>query len=97
MPPGNANLSPIPFEPRFEFRSRGLVSVGYVLSKELHLLRHAALDDVVILIEAHGQRLAIEYFFAHAILDEARQFLGRGLALPLRGETHLELTKIIQR
>ena len=76
---------------------RGLVSVGYVLGKELHLLRHAALDDDVVLIEFHGQGLAIEYFFANPILHESRQLLGRGLALPLRGETHLELPQIIDR
>ena len=95
--PGQCEFIPVLFEPGFEFRGRGLVSVGHILGEKLHLLGHAALDNVVFLVEAHGKRLAIEYFFSHAILNEARQLLGRGLALPLRGETHLELSHIIGR
>src|SRR5215472_2574933 len=43
--------------PGLEFGRRGLVSGGHVLGQELHLLCHAALDDGIVLVEAHGRCL----------------------------------------
>ena len=68
-----------------------------VLGQELHLLRHAALDDRVVLVEAHRQRLAVEDFLLHAILDQSPELFGSRLAPPLRLEHERELAELLDR
>jgi len=83
-------------EPGFEFCSGWLVSGGHIFGEELHLLRHAALHDGVVFIEAHGQRLAVEDFLADLVFHHGLK-LGRcRLAVPLRLEVHVHLLKFIK-
>ena len=82
--------------PIFEFLSAGLVCGRYVLGEELHLLRHAALDDGVVLIEAHRQSLAVENFLANESFNQPSEFLLRRLAMPLRNEGDVQLPHVIQ-
>jgi hypothetical protein len=70
---------------------------GHVLGEELHLLRHAALDDLVVLVEAHRQRLAVEDILLHLVFDHAIEFLRRRLAVPLRLEHLNELSELVER
>ena len=68
---------------------------GDILRQELHLLRHAALDDGVVLVEPHRQRLAIENVLANLVLHH-RLKLGRGRrTMPLRLEIDLHLAQLI--
>jgi hypothetical protein len=39
-----------------------------VFGEELHLLRHAALDDLVIFVQAHRQRFPIKNLLAHPVI-----------------------------
>ena len=75
----------------------GLVRSADILRQELHLLRHTALDDRVVLVEAHRQRFAIEDLFLHPILDQSAELLRRRLAAPLRPEDESELRQLIDR
>ena len=64
-----------------------------LLGEELYFLRHAAPDDLVVLVEAELQRFAIEDFFADPILDQDAAFVRRRFAPPLRPEHQNELAK----
>src|SRR4030095_12259748 len=80
-----------------ELRGGGLARGGHVLGQELHLLRHAAPNDLVVLVEAHRQRLAVEDLALDLVLDDPVEFLRRGLAPPLRLEDEDELAEIVVR
>jgi hypothetical protein len=71
-------------EPCLELGRRRLARGGHVLGQELHLLRHAALDDLVVLVEAHRDRLAVEDLLLDLVLDQALELLRRRRAAPLR-------------
>ena len=58
--------------PGLELGPVGLARRADIFCQELHLLRHAALDDRVVLVEAHRQRFAVEDLFLHPVLDQAR-------------------------
>ena len=49
----------------------GLAQGGHILGEKLHLLRHAALHDGVVLVQAERQRLAVEDLLADLALHEA--------------------------
>ena len=55
--------------PFTEFLGRRLARGGDVLSEELHLLRHTALDDRVVLVDSERERFAIENLFVHLVFD----------------------------
>ena len=59
---------------------------GTVIGDELHLLRQAATDDDVVLVEAERQCLAVKYFLAHPALDQFLQFFSGGRPLTGPGE-----------
>ena len=69
---------------------------GDVLSEELHLLRHAAPDDLVVLVEPHRDRFAIEDFLLDVVLDLPVELLRRRLAAPLRLEHSREPRQLIE-
>ena len=64
-------LGAVLLEPALELGRRRLARSGHVLGQELHFLRHAALDDLVVLVEAHCKRLAVKNFLLNLVLDEA--------------------------
>ncbi len=64
--------------------ARRFAQRGEILGEEIHLLRHAAFDDRVVLVEAHGQRLAIEHLFADLRLEQALELRRRRLRQSLR-------------
>ena len=84
-------------EPALELGGRRLARGGHVLGQELHLLRHAALDDLVVLVEAHRERLAVEDFLLHLVLDHALELLRRRRAAPLRLVQQGELGDLVER
>ena len=70
-PAGLCELGVVLFEPAPELRRVRLARGGHVLGEELQLLRHAALDDGVVLVEPHRQRLAVENLFLHFVFHQA--------------------------
>ena len=98
---GNARrrleLVGILLEPGLELGRCRLARGRDVLGDELHLLRHAALHDGVVLVEAHREALAIQDFLLHLGLDHAAEFRRGRVALPLRLEQHRELCKVAVR
>lgn len=56
---------------------------GHVLGEKLHLLRHAAPDNLIIAIEPHAKGLAIEDLLADVGLDHRVQLGGGGRPPPL--------------
>jgi hypothetical protein len=56
-------------EPCPKLFARRLARGGNVLGEELHLLRHAAFDNGVVLVESKGERFAIENLFAHLVFN----------------------------
>ena len=52
-----------------EFLERRFARGGHVLSDELHLLRHTALDDRVVLVDSERDRFAKENLFLHLFFD----------------------------
>ena len=72
------------------------MSSRYVLGEKLHLLRHAALHDGVVLIEAHGQSLAIENLLADTVFHHGLKLSGSRLAMPLRKEIRVHLLEFIK-
>src|SRR5208283_392524 len=93
---GQGELIAVLLEPSLELRGRRLVRRGHVFGEELHLLRHAALHDGVVFIEAHGQRLAIEDLFANLVFHHSLKLGGSRLAMPLRLEVHIHRAKIVE-
>ncbi len=86
----------------FSNQALSSADVGYargrdVLGDELHLLRHAALHDGVVLVEAHREALAIQDLLLHLGLDHAAELRRGRVALPLRLEQHRELCKVVDR
>src|SRR5262249_27712992 len=83
-------------EPRAELIGRRLPERRDVLEEELHLLRHPALDDRVLLVEAERQRLPVEDLLADAGLDEAPHLLRRRDGTPLRDPTDTDLPQVVR-
>jgi len=73
-------------KPALEFIRGRLASGGHILGEEFHLLCHAALDDLIVLVEPHGQRLAVEHLGLHLLLHHAAELLRCRVTLPLRLE-----------
>ena len=94
---GCANLALFFSNQLSELGGRRLARGGHVLGQELHLLRHAALDDLVVLVEAHRERLAVEDLLLDLVLDHAREFLRRRRAAPLRLVQQGELGDLVDR
>ena len=93
---GQGELVAVFLEPGFELRGGWLVSSGHIFGEELHLLRHAALDDGVVFIQTHGQRLAVEDLLANLVFHHGLK-LGRGRrAMPLRLEIRVHLLEFIE-
>ena len=90
-------LVAVRLEPCPELLGRRLARGGDVLGEELHLLRHAALDDRVVLVESQRERFAIEDLFAHLVFDQLSQLLRRRVAPPLRPEHQNQLRKVVDR
>ena len=90
-------LGAVRLEPALQLVGRRLARRGHVLGQELHLLRHAALDDLVVLVEAHRQRLAVEDFLLDLGLDQPLQFLRRRRSAPLRLEQLGQLVDLVER
>ena len=76
---------------------RRLARCRHVLGQELHLLRHAALDDLVVLVQAHRQRLAVQDFLLDLVLDQTLQLLRRRRATPLRLVQQGQLRDFVER
>ena len=94
---GCANLALFFSNQLLELGRRRLARGGNVLGQELHLLRHAALDDLVVLVEAHRERLAVEDLLLDLVLDHARELLRRRRAPPLRLVQQGELGDLVER
>ena len=67
-----------------------------VLGEELHLLRHAAADDLVVLVEPQREPLAIKNLLLHLGVDQAVELLRRRLAAPLGLEHRREARELIE-
>ena len=65
-------------EPRLHLGLRGLVGSCAVLDEEFEFLAHAAADDGVVGVDAHGDGFAIADFLADEIIDEGFDLLARG-------------------
>ena len=83
--------------PALELGSGRLARGGHVLGQELQLLRHAALDDGVVLVQSHRQRLAVEDLFLHFVFHQTVELVRCRLASPLRLEYEDELGEIVER
>ncbi len=59
---------------------------GDVFGEKLHLLRHATLDDRVVLVESECERFAIEDLLARLVFNKLSQLFRRRVAPPLRAE-----------
>ena len=94
---GCANLAWFFSNQLSEFVRRRLARGGHVLGQELHLLRHAALDDLVVLVETHRERLAVEDLLLDFVLDQAFEFLRRREAAPLRLVHQGQLGDLVER
>ena len=94
---GCANLALFVSNQRLQLVGRRLARRGHVLGQELHLLRHAALDDLVVLVQAHRQRLAVEDLLLDLGLDQPLQFLRRRRSAPLRLEQLGQLVDLVER
>ncbi|EXI78895.1 MAG: hypothetical protein AW10_02722 [Candidatus Accumulibacter appositus] len=68
-----------------------------VLGDELHLLRHAAFHDLVVLVEAHGQRFPIEDLLANPVFDHGGEFCWRWRTTPLRLVDRVQLGELFER
>ena len=90
-------LVPVLLVPARKLGGRRFVRRSDVLGDELHLLRHPALDDGVVLVEAHRQPFAIEDLLLDPVLDQPAELLGRRLAPPLRLERERQLREFIDR
>ena len=84
-------------EPAPQFVARRLAQRRCVLHDELHLLRQAAFDDGVVLVEAERHRLAGENLLADLAVEEIAHLLRRGRALPLRHPGEPDLREVIRR
>jgi hypothetical protein len=96
-PSGQRELVPVLVEPHLELGGGGLVSSGDVLGEELHLLRHAALDDGVVLVQTHGQGFAVQHLLADLVLHERAKLVGSRLPAPLRLEIDIHRAEVIER
>ena len=72
------------------------MSGGNIFGEELHLLRHAAFDDVIVFVQAHGQAFAIEDLFADLVFHHGLKLGGSRLAMPLRFEVHIHGAKVVE-
>ena len=63
---------------------------GGTIGDEFHFLLQAAANDEVVLVQVQRQRLAIKYFLAHTVPDQAFPFV-------LRGRPLASLCKAIQQ
>src|SRR5262245_46523461 len=70
-------------EPGFQLCGRWLVRCANVLREKLHFLRHAPLDDGVVLVQPHGQALTIEDLFLDFVLYHGLKLLWSWRTLPL--------------
>jgi hypothetical protein len=82
--------------PGLEFFGRRLARRRDILGEELHLLRHAALHDRVLLVETHRESFAVQNLLLHLALDQPAQLLRRRLAAPLRLEHDCELRELVE-
>ena len=71
------------------------MSGGHILGQKLQLLRHTPLDNGIVLIQPHGQPLAIENLLLDFTFHETTDFVGCGIASPLRLEYEYELGEIV--
>ena len=69
----------------------------HVIHDELHLLRQAALDDGVVLVEAERHRLAGKNLLADLAIEEVTHLIRRGRAAPLRHPGDPKLRQVIRR
>ena len=67
---------PMRLEIRQQLRVGGWRQGHQVLGEELQLLRQAATDDLVVLVQPHGQGFAIEDGLADVLLDETVELFG---------------------
>ena len=73
------------------------MSGGDVFGEELHLLRHAALHDGVVFVEAHSQRFAVEDFLVDLVLPPWPKLGRRRRTCQLRLEVGIHDAKVVQR
>ena len=83
-------------EPGLELRVGRPMRRRDVLGEELHLLRHAAADDLVVLVEPQREPLAIKNLFLDLGVDQPVELLRRRLAAPLGLEHRREPRKLIE-
>src|SRR5271169_6202937 len=69
---------------------------SHILGKELHLLRHAALHDGVVPVEAHGQPFAVEHLLANEAFYESTKLFRSWLAMPLGDERDIKLRQVVE-
>ena len=81
-------------EPGSEFGIAGILQGGNVFCQEIHLLRQAALDDLVVLVEPKSHGFTEENLLAHPLLDQGAHLdqpsaaadLARAIAPPIGGD-----------
>jgi hypothetical protein len=83
-------------EPGFQLCCRGLLRCGNVLREKLHFLRHAPLDNGVVLVQPHDQALTIQDLFLDFVLHHGLKFLWSWRTMPLRFEVRRHRAKLVQ-
>ena len=96
-PFGHGKFVRVPRIPLLQFPGGRFLCGGDVLSKELHLLGHAAFDDLVVLVEAQRQCLAVKHLGLHLLFHHAAELLRGGVAPPLGLEQHGQLLEVAHR
>ena len=84
-------------EPRFEFGIARILQGGHICSEEIHLLHHAALDDLVILVQPKGTGFTEENLLAHPLLDQCAHLVSRRRRPTLGEPVHRQLAEVILR
>ena len=82
-------------QPGLQLLPRGLPQGGKILGKEVHLLCHPAFDDGVALIESHRDGFAVEHLFADLRVDQALEFLRRGIGQALGPLGYDQLQQVV--
>ena len=83
-------------EPGLELRVGRPMRRRHVLGEELHLLRHAAADDLVVLVEPQREPLAIKNLLLDLGLDQPVELRWCRLAAPLGLEHRREPGQLIE-
>ncbi len=93
---GQCELALVLIEPGFQLRGRGLVRRGHIFGQKLHLLRHSPFHNRVVLVQSHGETLAVKDFFLDLILHHRLELLRSWLTMPFRFEVGFHNAELVE-